>query len=895
MENAYELLKTGSRNQADKWIKTGFQSVRLLKNILKKPNLTTGEKNKLLSTVSSLTSIIENIKHLQRRGGIIAVRSKIADRIRWVDLDSVFQGRIRMGTIVNLVHKDLISFLNDAKTTSTKRLTNVLRNHENLKVNVVLACKFSIIKNGELIEETKFFNTRNERILPATDIPQWFNENVIDRLLIKVEDFQERDSGWTMREILNLVVNMNRYEPIRGGFSTFVELPADVREKKAVVNSKNRDEFCFLWAVTAALNPAKDNVNRLSSYPHYSSVLKYEGINFPIALKDVSKFEKLNNLSINVYGIEKSKKNCEIVPLYLSINKSDKSRIHLLMIKSDTGMQVDNEENYQPIYHFAWIRNLSRLLNAQVTTYNQHTWICDNCLNHFKLQTSFENHKSDCLTINGVKMILPNKNNKTLSFKNYRYKEAVPFAVYADFECLLEPTGDESRVQKHIPHSAAYYLKYAFDDTLSKFAIKRGPDCIEWFIDQLLEIAKTVNSYLTKIVPMSPLTFDEKRGFDNATDCHICEKPFIPTDVKHRDHCHFTGKYRGAAHEGCNLNYTKSHSIPIVFHNLSGYDSHFLIKELATQFDGGINLLPINKERYISFTKYVKDTKVNLRFIDSFRFMASSLERLASYLNDADKIITRKHCDSMEEFKLLTRKGVFPYEYVDSWEKLDEEQLPSKTDFYSKLNNENISEQDYVHAIDIWNTFNIQSLGEYSDLYLKTDVLLLADVFENFRRNCSSTYRLDPLHYFTAPGIAFDAMLKCTGVQLEFLTDSEMLVFVERGIRGGVSQCSNRYAQANKRYMPDFDSSKEESYLMYFDVSNLYGAAMSQHLLIGSFEWEHEPIDVTSVPDDAPEGYILEVDLEYPQELHETHKDLPLCPEHYIPPQSKNFKLMTTL
>ena len=156
-----------------------------------------------------------------------------------------------------------------------------------------------------------------------------------------------------MREILNLVVNMNRYDPIYGGFSTFVELPADIQEKKAVVNIKNRDECCFLWAVTAALNPAKDHVDRPSSYPHYSSVLKYEGINFPIALKDVSKFEKLNNLSINVYGTEKSKKNCEIVPLYLSVNKSDKLRIHFLMIESDIGMEVDNEENYQPIYHFA--------------------------------------------------------------------------------------------------------------------------------------------------------------------------------------------------------------------------------------------------------------------------------------------------------------------------------------------------------------------------------------------------------------------------------------------------------------------------------------------------------------------------------------------------------------
>ena len=177
--------------------------------------------------------------------------------------------------------------------------------------------------------------------------------------------------------------------------------------------------------------------------------------------------------------------------------------------------------------------------------------------------------------------------------------------------------------------------------------------------------------------------------------------------------------------------------------------------------------------------------------------------------------------------------------------------------------------------------------NHWVNLYLKTDVLLLADVFENFRRKCSSTYSLDPLYYFTAPGLAFDAMLKCAGVQLELLTDADMFVFVERGIRGGVSQSSNRYAQANDRYMPDFDPSKAK-YLMYFDVNNLYGAAMSQHLPIGSFEWEHKPIDVTSVPDDA-----LEVDLEYPRELHETHKDLPVCPEHYIPPQSENSKLMT--
>ena len=138
-------------------------------------------------------------------------------------------------------------------------------------------------------------------------------------------------------------------------------------------------------------------------------------------------------------------------------------------------------------------------------------------------------------------------------------------------------------------------------------------------------------------------------------------------------------------------------------------------------------------------------------------------------------------------------------------------------------------------------------------------------------------------------------MLKCTSVKLELLTNADMLLLVEKGIRGGVSQYSNRYAHANNRYMPDFGSSKEESYLIYFNVNNLYGVAMIQHLLVSSFEWEHKPIDVTSLPDEASEGYIFKADLEYPQELRETNKDLPLCQEHCIPANNENSKLMSTL
>ncbi|XP_057329811.1 uncharacterized protein LOC130670426 [Microplitis mediator] len=385
---------------------------------------------------------------------------------------------------------------------------------------------------------------------------------------------------------------------------------------------------------------------------------------------------------------------------------------------------------------------------------------------------------------------------------------------------------------------------------------------------------------------MKPLTKQQQETHDQATVCHICEKIITTNTDKCYDHCHFTGNYRGPAHISCNVNYPKSHVIPIVFHNLSGYDSHFLIKSLATLIKGDVTLLPINKEKYISFTKSIENTSVTLRFIDSFRFMASSLEKLASNLGDDKKLITKHHYPDPDEFKL----GI---------DKLNDKQLPNQVSFFSKLTNESISDEDYFFAQLVWNKFNIKTLGEYSDLYLKTDVLLLADVFENFRRSCFETYSLDPLHYYTAPGLSNDAMLKYTGVELQLLTDPEIVLFIEKGIRGGVSQCTNRYAAANNRYMgEDFDPSKAESYLMYYDVNNLYGAAMSMSLPAGSFEWvENVDDDVNKFLNDNDEsvGYILEVDLEYPEDLHELHKDLPLCPEHFVPPGSKHSKLSTTL
>jgi hypothetical protein len=174
-------------------------------------------------------------------------------------------------------------------------------------------------------------------------------------------------------------------------------------------------------------------------------------------------------------------------------------------------------------------------------------------------------------------------------------------------------------------------------------------------------------------------------------------------------------------------------------------------------------------------------------------------------------------------------------------------------------------------------------MGDYHDLYVKSDVLLLANVFENFRNVCLKAYNLDPCHFYTSPGLAWQACLKMTEVELQLLTDPDMYLFIEEGLRGGISMISNRFSKANNPYVPDYDPDQDSSYLMYLDANNLYGWAMSQPLPTGEFDWLNEQeisnLDITQITDDSEEGYILEVDLKYPKELHDLHNDYPLAPE----------------
>ena len=287
--------------------------------------------------------------------------------------------------------------------------------------------------------------------------------------------------------------------------------------------------------------------------------------------------------------------------------------------------------------------------------------------------------------------------------------------------------------------------------------------------------------------------------------------------------------------------------------------------------------------------------------------MSTSLSSLADNLSEinkkvsTDEFINRKELGEKffniyrfrnrhpNKFSLLLRKGVYPYEYMDSWEKFNETELPDKESFYSELNKEGITDEHYAHALKVWNTFSINNLGEYHDLYVQTDTLFLADVFENFRDSCINTYELDPAHFVSLPGLVWHTCLKKTGIELEILTDNDMLLMEEKRIRRGMCNAIHKYAKANNKYMKDIDKNKISSFLEYLDANNLYGWAMSQKIPVGNFKWikkrdlpKTDKKFIKSYDVDSNVGFVLEVDVDYPKKLHKLHSDLPFLPQREV-------------
>ena len=571
---------------------------------------------------------------------------------------------------------------------------------------------------------------KQETILQAAEINEVL-DNVFPHILETLEKWTQRGSGWVVDHVSTLWLDIARYKPLRGG--SYIPLPAVVKNKKAVVNVKNTDDRCLRWALRSAMFPVANGEHnyRPTKYPEEDG-LDFTGIDTPTPISQISKVEKQNDLAINVFGWDGA---CVIIHRLSerACPVGTTERINLLLIEK-AGK-----------FHNTCIKNLNRLLYDQ-SKHRERKHFCERCLHGYTREDLLEAHKPDCRGIGqtAVRVEMHKAGENKLTFQNHHKQFPAPFVIYADTQ----------RTQLHETCSYCYVVVRCDGKTETPVEY-RGPDAAEHFLIAIQAEERRIKNVLAnpEVMRMTP---EDRRAHDTVSRngvCHICEKPFAcvagtaGTTDSVRDHCHITGKYRGAAHNACNLKLRlnpKTTAIPVVFHNLRGYDSHLLMQAIS-RVEGKVSCIPNNTEKYISFSLR------QLRFIDSAQFLLASLDKLVAANPPEAFQITARYEQRRE---LLLRKGVYPYEYMDSWERFTDTQLPPKTSFYSKLTGNHISDEDYTHAQNVWKTFGCQNMGDYCDLYCRTDVLLLADVFEAFRKTCMGQYSLDPAHYYTSPGTA---------------------------------------------------------------------------------------------------------------------------------------------
>ena len=654
------------------------------------------------------------------------------------------------------------------------------------------------------IYKMAFFNGKAKAITKANDVGHELSMSRQEMLNV-INKWASEGSGWVIDRIDNHYINITTYKPLNG--SSYIELPMKLRNPmKGLINIKNKDNECFRWCHIRHLNPQKKDPQRIKKDDkQFIEGLNYKGIEFPVSQKQYNKIEKQNSIRINVFGYEKG----QPFPIHISKEKFE-DQMNLLLIAKDEKK------------HYVLIKDFNTFMYNQSKHKNKKHF-CMHCLQCFSSESILVKHTNNCLTINGKQAInMPKQGDNILKFNNFHKQLLVPFVIYADFEAIKkkvqgckqsEEMEKDKRsyteaYQTHEDSGYGYKFVCCYKNKYNKpIQIYQGKNAVYKFMERMLEEVEYCKAVIKKRFnkPLK-MTDNDEHCFRTMDGCHICGEKYTDKDVHVRGHCHIPGNFRGSAHQECNLRLMikpEEIKIPVIFHNLRGYDSHFIMQQIGKIAENytykdkkekeqplKIDAIPNNMEKYMDFM-----LGNHLTFINSFQFMSSSLDKLVVNLPKDDLKYTSKEFTG-KKLNLMPQKGVYPYDFMDSFEKFDQAELPTKDQFYSILNDQHITNDEYDHAKKVWKVFNIETMGEYHDQYLKSDVLLLADVLESFRKTCLQYYKLDPCQYFTSHGLSWDAMLKMTDIKLELMIDVDMFQFIEKGMRGGVSYIVNRYGKA---------------------------------------------------------------------------------------------------
>ena len=738
--------------------------------------------------------------------------------------------------------------------------------------------------DGAVTTTTPYLHSLLSVVLESSDLEEQF-QTASDRLKHLLKVFQGEGSGFSLKSILECSVNVATYDVI--GASSFIQLPAYIQNKKATVKIKNSDEKCFLFCLSYIRKPS---IYKEPNQPyHYKKDLKnfnVEGLKFPLPVKQIPKFENQNpEFSVSVYAVDEEKEKTRVnkvnlFPIYTSPHRNRKHHANLLLIHS--GQKS----------HYVVITSLSKLLKGRIAG-GENYFVCKFCLYSYTSEILLEKHEDMCSQHPAQKTVFPTPGENIMKFKNFGNSLEVPFTIYADFETLVIPNDDAKKTKKHVPSGVSCSTVSKFPEFNRGIFSYTGPDVMEKFFEHLDSERKRIDEILRRNPPMKRLSPDQLLECAAVKSCRNCDVKF-DNGVHKRcfHHCHVSGEFLYMCCGRCNLllkykqtvRKTKktlpSFEVPVFFHNLTGFDGHFILKYMNhIGKKDKTDCIGTSSEKLLTFSYH------GFKFLDTCNFLKALLGTLTNNSKDAgiDKFAHTKRVFG-DKFELLLRKGVYAYDYMDSFERFNETSLPPREAFYNTLTESDISEEDYEYALKIWKAFECETIHDFHTLYMKCDVALICDVFEHFCKIDHSDYKLDPKYYITLPSFSFDAMLKLSRVELELLTCPDAYLFLESAVRGGISVISNRYGRSNNPLVPGYDATKPTSYIGYYDANNLYAKSMEEKLPLRDFRFldenEISTFDIMAVDPNGDTGYFVECDTIYPENLHDSHSDLPMLPSH---------------
>lgn len=821
--------------------------------------------------------------------------------------------------------KGNISFSIYIERTNKYNVYDKLQNEiENIRVNKKGKLQptkeqyLSMVEKYKPTKENFYKNDFKNKYYISSGVKNVINKNEIFGLFMEsILDIDNKIHSYNSNSesdnfITKIGLKVYEYKPLAGNM--YFEIPKFISLKKATINIKNEDEYCFLYCVLLGLygDEIKDHPERVSHYKILMNKINFKGFDFPMKIDDIPKFEKLNNVNINVIRyVEKfSTLNswCEFMPLY-------KSKIYNDNYKTINLLYCEKNENGKILEHYVYIRDLSRLLRSSVTKHENKVYFCMNCFYNNINEKLVKEHETNCFNnYDTVKTMMPTKKDKVLKFKNHNNKNIIPVKVFCDFESVLIDINEEkSKTLLYQEHKLSAYMLYvSFSDKpeLNKIYKCIGDKSINKFYEDIIEIKNYIKSIYD--MPFIP-TEENKNIFKNKEICDQCHelikkvkskgkeakgdakklKKQDLTNQKFYNYNYVTKEFKNIICGNCETKaYFSKKNINFIYHNLKGYDGHIILKNVDLLFNKSndyiLEGIPLTKEKLLSFTLKNTVDGFNLKFLDSYAFLSCGLNELANNLKKEEKINTYRYFKNLysdDVINELLKKGVYPYDFMNDFNKFNMIDIPKKENFYSKMNDKNISDEEYKRAVNIWNITNCKNMGDYTMIYLICDVLLLADVCENFVKKAIDFYKLEPFYYYSLPGLAIDSALLMSNKKIELLSDQQMYNFFERNIRGGLSYTAKRYAKANNKYMENYDKNIDSSYLLYIDCNGLYSAGQSYKLPVGNFKYESvEDWNLNKILNydffNENKGYTFEVNIEIPESTQDFTYDYPLFPEN---------------